>query len=281
MAAWLTYNLRDIVVSVGSFLIGRGVECDLALEDPLISRRHARIRLDAGCAILEDLASRNGVYLNGVRLDKPEILRDGDQIRVGSQDFGYHEASDLTAPDLPIAARSTMADVSVADLRKQIEADETSERAGIATSPVSPVAGKQTSGLAIIGSVADKALALGRADEAERILQRALHDLLARAKRGELDPELGEGAASYAIRLAGSTSRGAWVDYVFELYTALRVLMPARLVDELYAVLRKVKHTDKGVLRAYTVRLREISSGFGPTERFIQQRIEGFERWAP
>jgi len=46
-------------------------------------------------------------------------------------------------------------------------------------------------------------------------------------------------------------------------------------------VVRKVKHIDRAVLRTYTARLREISNGFGPAERFIQQRIESFERWAP
>ena len=68
---------------------------------------------------------------------------------------------------------------------------------------------------------------------------------------------------------------------MFRLYTALGLLMPARLVDELYAAVRKVKHTEKPVLNAYLTRLREVSSGFGPAERFILQRLEGLERWAP
>ena len=61
-------------------------------------------------------------------------------------------------------------------------------------------------------------------------------------------------------------------------YTLLRAQLPARLVDELYAVMRKVKHSDPAVLRGYMACLREISHGFGPAERFIQQRIEGLER---
>ncbi len=140
---------------------------------------------------------------------------------------------------------------------------------------------KRVHGLSLIGGVADKALAMGRADEAERILQRALVDALAKAPHGDLNPDFTEKAAYYAIRLAAGTGKGAWIDYVFELYTALRTLLPARLVDELYAVVRKVKHTDKSRVRAYTACLREISHGFGPAERFIQQRIEGFERMAP
>jgi hypothetical protein len=96
-----------------------------------------------------------------------------------------------------------------------------------------------------------------------------------------LDAELAERAASYAVRLAAATGHGTWIDYVFTLYTCLRALLPARLVDELYAAVRKVKATDKSVLHAYTACLKETSGSFGPAERFVQQRIEGIERWAP
>jgi hypothetical protein len=133
-------------------------------------------------------------------------------------------------------------------------------------------------GLSLIGGVADKALQLGRADEAERLLQRALQQTMNKAREGDLPPEHSEKAALYAIRLAGGTTRGSWIDYVFELYTLRRAPLPARLVDELYAVVRKVKHGDLSVLRGYTACLREISHEFGPAERFIQQRIEGLER---
>jgi hypothetical protein len=161
------------------------------------------------------------------------------------------------------------------------------------------------SGLAIIGGVADKALALGRAEEAERYLQRVLAEILARAQgkpsvrpprpagepgspasqppasAGGVDLDVAERAAAYAMRLAAGTGKGAWIDYTFQLYTALGALLPARIVDELYAAVRKVKHTDKSLLRVYTARLREASPAFGPAERFVFQRIEGFERWAP
>jgi hypothetical protein len=54
--------------------------------------------------------------------------------------------------------------------------------------------------------------------------------------------------------------------------------MPAPLIDELYRVVRKVKTIDMGALGAYTDSLRARASTFGPSERFLQQRIEGLER---
>jgi hypothetical protein len=373
MAARLQHQLHDLAMPRGTFLIGRGADCQLALDDPLVSRRHAAIRVaDDGSATVEDLGSRNGVFLNGVRIDKPEPLRDGDLIRIGSQDIAFCDAPDDSHPGAMSRARVTMQQVDVAAIfaeptggagpgsapvtapspavaipppppsapppssdaaasgraaelppastprpgssripvalaegepssakpsqrglpasipmpqvreLRAVEPDDPGESTTIASSPFGVGgSGKLVSGLAIIGSVADKALALGRAEEAERILSRSLNDVMSRAPKGEVDAELAERAATYAVRLAAGTGRGAWIDYIFQLYTTLRALMPGRLVDELYAAVRKVKATDKSVLRAYTTRLKEISSGFGPSERFVQQRIESFERWAP
>jgi hypothetical protein len=302
MAARLQHQLHDIAVSMGTFLIGRGSDCQLALDDPLVSRRHATIRLDDdGRATLEDMGSRNGVLLNGVRIDKPEPLTDGDLIRIGSQDIGFflgeepgsHPASRpramrVTMQELPLGIPESVdqpdtAKPSSLERRKPIpgDDDDLGQATHVGQSPFGYGAARMANGLTIIGSVAEKALALGRADDGARILQRTLTDILDRAGKGEVDAELAERAASYAIRLATATARGAWIEYVFQLYTSLRALPPARLVDELYAAVRKVKHADKAVLRAYTARLREASANFGPAERFIQQRIEGLERMLP
>lgn len=280
--ARLCYRHHDIAVPLGTFFIGRGADCQLALDDPMISRRHAALRVYAGSATIEDLGSRNGVFLNGIRIDKSEPLRDGDQIRIGSQDLSFYENDDAHPLSSERATRATRREMQVTEMRL-LDPDDPVEMTSVATAPmgmgsVPPRAG---SGLAIIGGVADKALALGRAEEAERILQRALADVATRAERGEVDPDLAEAAASYAIRLAAGTGKGSWVDYAFQLYTTLGTLLPARVVDDLYAAVRKVKHTDRAVLRAYTARLREAAATYGPAERFVLQRIEGFERWAP
>jgi pSer/pThr/pTyr-binding forkhead associated (FHA) protein len=276
MAARLQYLLQDIALPVGTFLIGRGTDCQLALDDPLVSRRHAVLRVDEDGAFFEDLGSRNGAFLNGLRVTELEALHDGDLIRIGSQDLIYYD-SDATA-----AGAGGGNKVTTQPRLEMPLAEDGTEATFIATSPLSSGSDRLVNGLAVIGGVADKALALGRAAEAERILTRSLADILERARHADIpDPEIPERAATYAIRLAAATGKGGWVDYVFRLYTAIPALLPARLVDELYAGVRKVKHTDKMVLRAYTARLREVGGGFGPAERFIQQRIEGFERWAP
>jgi predicted component of type VI protein secretion system len=64
-------------------LIGRESRA-LPLTDQTTSRRHAELRVnDNGEWILRDLGSANGTYVNGTRVDRPQMLKMGDQIRVG------------------------------------------------------------------------------------------------------------------------------------------------------------------------------------------------------
>lgn len=65
-----------------TFIIGRGPECDLVVADRQVSREHAQIRKSDGGYLLEDLGSKNGTHLNGIRLSAPELLQDGDEIQV-------------------------------------------------------------------------------------------------------------------------------------------------------------------------------------------------------
>jgi pSer/pThr/pTyr-binding forkhead associated (FHA) protein len=62
--------------------IGRGSDCDIVLDDPEVSRRHAVIRRDGDRYVLADLGSKNGTHLNGAPLMRASALRDGDEISI-------------------------------------------------------------------------------------------------------------------------------------------------------------------------------------------------------
>jgi len=70
--------VKDVLV------IGRGQDCDVVLEDGNASRRHCQIRKWAGRYSIEDLQSKNGTYLNGMKVSTAE-LGDGDLIAIGDQ----------------------------------------------------------------------------------------------------------------------------------------------------------------------------------------------------
>lgn len=77
---------EEITVTGQTSTIGRGSECDIVLDAPDVSRRHARISWTSGIARLEDMSSTNGTYVNGDPIRIAD-LEDGDEIRFGSHQF--------------------------------------------------------------------------------------------------------------------------------------------------------------------------------------------------
>src|SRR5687768_13774609 len=67
--------------------IGRLAECDIVLDDPLVSRLHAFIIVGVDRIEIEDVPSRNGTYLNGTRITRAEVLRSGDRIVIGTTEI--------------------------------------------------------------------------------------------------------------------------------------------------------------------------------------------------
>ena len=63
--------------------IGRGRDAGLVLADELVSRRHARVTPSGPDAVVEDLGSRNGTFLNGDGIHGPTRLEAGDQLQLG------------------------------------------------------------------------------------------------------------------------------------------------------------------------------------------------------
>src|SRR3984885_8263353 len=74
---------KRLLVGPTGVTIGRSRQCDVVLNDPNVSRRHAEIRPRGGSWVLSDLGSTNGSQLNGRRIDGSEVLREGDEIELG------------------------------------------------------------------------------------------------------------------------------------------------------------------------------------------------------
>jgi hypothetical protein len=64
-------------------VLGREEGAEISLQDPEMSRRHARISWQEGYYVLEDLRSTNGTYLNGTVIRGPQRLNQGDTIGIG------------------------------------------------------------------------------------------------------------------------------------------------------------------------------------------------------
>lgn len=84
---------RIFYVPPDGIRIGRMPDNELSLDDAKVSRYHARIEPSSGGWVLRDLDSTNGVFVNGVRVERDSALWDGIEIRIGSTSMKL-EASD-------------------------------------------------------------------------------------------------------------------------------------------------------------------------------------------
>lgn len=68
----------------GETIVGRNPDCTISLDFHGISRRHFTISVNEKEALLTDLGSANGTYLNNLKIDHPTILKRTDVIKIGS-----------------------------------------------------------------------------------------------------------------------------------------------------------------------------------------------------
>ncbi len=210
----------------------------------MASRNHAVVVIESGFVRVEDLESRNGVFVNQERIESSVAIQHGDVVRVGSQEMKLIRRSGLgraeTLAGRPVTAR--------------------------------------LHAFGVLGSLAEKALALGRGDEAERIVGRQLENFLVRAESGEaLKDEEFDKAVQYALKIGVLLKKGKWLDYIFRLYSAHERLMDAELVNGLYEVSSKLVGASRSHLRAYVASLQDAAGSYAPGERFVLKRIEGLE----
>jgi DNA-binding winged helix-turn-helix (wHTH) protein len=106
---WFVWHDRTIVVSTARAVIGRDPDADIWIDAPGVSRRHAAVRLvdqgDRTTALLEDLGSTNGTFVQRRRVTQPVTLQDGDAVRVGEATLTFRSWSAANAPTRRIGRR--------------------------------------------------------------------------------------------------------------------------------------------------------------------------------
>ena len=84
------------------YVMGRGENCDIKVDDRGCSRRHLRISVSGDCQTItvEDLGSKNHTYVNGALLDERVPLHSGDHVRIGQTAFLVQVRSDAVGNKL-------------------------------------------------------------------------------------------------------------------------------------------------------------------------------------
>lgn len=89
---------QELRLSRGTVTLGRSPKSSLVISDAQVSRWHAEIRWQDGGFAIQDMGSRNGTFVNEVRLTDPQVLRPGDRVRLGDTHLVVQEERKSVRP---------------------------------------------------------------------------------------------------------------------------------------------------------------------------------------
>jgi hypothetical protein len=235
----LRLMFREIELGEGRFVIGRSQSCDLPLEDPLVSRRHACILSTEVEVTVEDLGSRNGTLLNGEPLFDKHPLHHRDRIGIGNHELFYFEDRRCAAARLPSNVDT--------EIRRPQRAFESSR----AEDTISLQMGGGSS--TRVRSIIDKAMRAGQFEHAARLLDGKLEDYAVKAARGVHDIALLAEIAPLNAQLAAELKDGSRIAWILAAYARSGTVIPEVVLAQLLEAARgwyNVAHDIEGCLRA-------------------------------
>lgn len=86
------------VIPPAGVTLGRDDTCEVVVPDRQVSRRHAKIDRRGGKTFVQDLASKNGTWINGVPVKEEAEIKDGDLLQIALAAGFLYVASDSTMP---------------------------------------------------------------------------------------------------------------------------------------------------------------------------------------
>jgi hypothetical protein len=272
----LRFLLQEIDLPVGVTAIGRSPECQVTIEDPLVSRRHAEIVLDESGAWVRDLASRNGIRVNGRAASGPTRLSDGDRIRIGTQELVFcevdataHAPTGKTTGFLRHCARCRLPYPEELAQCPSCGANEQLDESTM-TGQLGSEAAQRAWSLQLLVEVLDKAVSVGRVADALRAHARASAAIDERIASGEtLDGGLLSAASLASLRLTQLAADPGPAVWVLGLHTRTARMPSAEVVADLAGAL--LRHRD--VLREPAEELLQACRAVGG-DREVLQRLE-------
>jgi hypothetical protein len=89
--------LKEVPLGTRPVTIGRAPDNDIQIDNLAVSNYHARVYVEAGSLVVEDLNSLNGSFLNDIRVERA-MLKDGDAILIGKHQILVDQAHDAAQP---------------------------------------------------------------------------------------------------------------------------------------------------------------------------------------
>lgn len=236
----LRFLLQEHDLPPGETVLGRSPDCHITIEDPLISRQHARIVVEHGVVTFHDLGSRNGSRINGRPMSGSQVLVDQDRLRLGAQELVFFRMETSQ-----FAPRSTGAMRLCARCKTPFpEGPLVCPHCGHAVTAVREE--ETVPGISMpvrrawiaqmFGDFMDRALPQGKYAEADRILRRAAEEAEERIAVGEIDPAYLSRITEYALKLALLKRDPQWVSWVLDAYRRAKKIPSAATVAALDGV---------------------------------------------
>ncbi len=226
----LRFLLQEVDLTPGDTIIGRSATCQITIDDPLVSREHAKIRVEQDTLTIEDLGSRNGVLVGGKPVKKIRELADGDRIRIGSQELVVCTATTGSVQNAQRRTTGFMCHCAVCGMPYPTEcpacpACGSKERASDDT--LTGPASDRDWALELAAEAVVRALEKRSWDDLERLLLRArLHVEQRLADGGRVDQRPLHGVGDAAVALALAKGDAAWVRWALSLYATLGQVPP-------------------------------------------------------
>jgi hypothetical protein len=89
--------LKEVPLGTQPVTIGRAPDNDIHIDNLAVSNYHARVYVEAGSLVVEDLNSLNGSFLNDIRIERA-MLKDGDTILIGKHEIRVDQMHDVAVP---------------------------------------------------------------------------------------------------------------------------------------------------------------------------------------
>lgn len=225
----LRFLLQEIDLPQGETLIGRSASCHVTIEDPLVSRQHARLRVDDNAASFEDLGSRNGSFVNGRAVSGVVAVHDGDRLRIGTQELvlcivGAPARRTGTAGTRPTGFMCHCAECGLPYPAELVECPSCGSTERLDEDTISGVGGESNHNwtLELLVEVLERALSLERWDDVDRMLRRARPNLEERLASGQsVKREQVDALTSAAALLAAARGQADWGRWALTIHATL------------------------------------------------------------
>lgn len=210
----------------------------MTLDDPLVSREHARIRIQNDAAVVEDLGSRNGVQLGGQPIVRSAPLANGDRLRIGTQELVFLELPATAERPTRGATRQTGFMCHCASCARAYPAELVAcpacgarERLEEDTLTGSD---QRDWGLKLAAEAVERARNARQTDDLERVLSHARLGLEQRLAEGRsVERHVIDSVCLAAGEVAIVRSQAGWGRWALSIYASLSLTPPVALSDAL------------------------------------------------